>query len=627
MTRHIGSFAILALASALICSVAGAAEPKRVMLLHSFGREIRPWSDYAQSIRSVLQRQSPWPLDITDQSLISARSDDQESEPAFVEYLRALFTKHPLDLIVCVGAPAAGFVQGHREQLFASTPMVFTAVERRRIQYSTLTASDAVVPIRIDFLALVKNILQVLPETKRVAVITGASPIERFWRGEISKEVMPLADRIAFTFYDDLPFEDILKQASALPPKSAILWESMIVDAAGVVYDADASFKRLHAVAKAPIFGYYEPNIGEGFVGGPYTAVLDTSRQTAAAAVRILGGESPGGIRVTPIEFAAPKFDWREMQRWGISEGRLPGGSIIDFRDPTAWEQYRWQIITAAFVILLQAVLIAGLVQEHRRRQNAEVETRWRMVELAHMNRYATAGEMSASIAHELSQPLYAILINLEAAELMLNSARPNLQEIKEALADAKRDDQRAAEVLRRLRGLLKKGAVEPRDIDLNQTVTEVFSLASVQAAARNVELSCVPAPQPMRVRGDPIQLQQVVLNLIINGIDALAVKPQGERRIIGHIKQKDSSSVEVSIADTGPGIPSEGLGRVFEPFFTTKDQGMGMGLSIARTIVEAHAGHISAENRIQGGAVFRLSLPLIGKPAAAAEVSALAYE
>ena len=326
----------LLLASASVSSVAGAVEPKRVMLLHSFGREVRPWSDYAQSIRAELQRQSPSLLNITDFTVVTARSDDAAAEAAFAEYLRTLFDKRPLDLIVSIGAPAAAFVQRHRSELFTATPMVFTAVEQRRIQYSSLTPSDAVVPIRIDFLSLMKNILQVLPETKNVALIAGRSPFEQYWREEIRKEVTPLADRVAFTLYDDVPFADILRLAAAPPPHSAILWESMTIDAAGVVYDSDAAFKALHAAAKAPIFGYYEPNIGEGLVGGPYAGVLDTSRQTAAAAARILGGEKPGDIRITPIEFATPKFDWREMQRWGISESRLPPGSVIEFRDPTA---------------------------------------------------------------------------------------------------------------------------------------------------------------------------------------------------------------------------------------------------------------------------------------------------
>jgi hypothetical protein len=383
----------------LVCSAASAVEPKQVMLLHSFGREAKPWNDYAESIRSELHRQSPWPVNITDHTLVSARSDDQRSETAFVEYLEALFAKQPLDLIVTIGPSAAGFVQRHRGQLFAATPMVFTVVERRLIDYSILTANDAVVPIRFDYLALMENMLQVLPDTKNVTVIVGTSPIERFWRDEIRKEVMPLADRLAFTFFDDLSFEEILKRATVLPAHSAIFWELMFVDASGVMHDGDVAFRMLHAVAKAPMFGHYEPNFGEGLVGGPYTAMHDVSGQTAATAVRILGGEKAGDIKITPIEFAAPKFDWKEMQRWGISESRLPPGSLIEFRDPTAWEQYHWQITATAIALLLQTALIFVLFREHRRRRVAEVQTRQRMAELAHVNRYATAGELSASIA------------------------------------------------------------------------------------------------------------------------------------------------------------------------------------------------------------------------------------
>jgi hypothetical protein len=161
---------------------AATAESKRVMLLHSFGKEFKPWSEYAKTIRDELNRQSPWPLDITEQSLITARSSDEDPETPFVEYLRALFAKRPLDLIVSIGAPAAGFIQRHREQLFATTPMVFTAVDQRRVQYSDLTANDTVVAVRIDYLAAIENILQVLPDTKHVAVVVGASPVEQFWR-------------------------------------------------------------------------------------------------------------------------------------------------------------------------------------------------------------------------------------------------------------------------------------------------------------------------------------------------------------------------------------------------------------------------------------------------------------
>ena len=413
----------LLFAAVLFMTEAATAESKRVMLLHSFGKEFKPWSEYAKTIRDELNRQSPWPLDITEQSLITARSSDEDPETPFVEYLRALFAKRPLDLIVSIGAPAAGFIQRHREQLFATTPMVFTAVDQRRVQYSDLTANDTVVAVRIDYLAAIENILQVLPDTKHVAVVVGASPVEQFWRREIAREVKPIEGRVEFTWFDDLSFEDILKQAAALPPHSAIFWELMSVDAAGVVHEGNTALARLHAVANAPIFSYDESFFGNEIVGGPLLSVLEGSRQTAAVAIRILGGEKAGDIKVAPIRFAAPMFDWRQMQRWGISESRLPPGSTVLFREPTVWDEYRWQIMLTAIALLLQTALIVGLLYEHRRRRTVEVEARLRLAQLAHLNRQTTAGELSASIAHELRQPLGAILSNTETVELMLEFA------------------------------------------------------------------------------------------------------------------------------------------------------------------------------------------------------------
>jgi hypothetical protein len=255
----------------LLLGVVGAAmaESKRVLVLHSFGQHFKPWKEYAETIRAELNQQSPWPLDITDHSLVAARSGDENPEVPFVEYLRALFGKHPPDLIVCMGAPAAGFVQRHRAQLFANTPMVFTAVERRRVNYSALTENDAVVAVSINYFAAFENILRLLPSTENVMVVVGTSPIEKFWMEQHRNEVRPFEDRIAFTWTNHLSFEEILKQAAALPPNSAIFWELMFVDAAGVVHEGGKALARLHAVANAPIFSYDDSFFGRAIVGGP----------------------------------------------------------------------------------------------------------------------------------------------------------------------------------------------------------------------------------------------------------------------------------------------------------------------------------------------------------------------
>ena len=332
---HLRSFCLrVGIASFLLalcaCQFAFAAEPKRVMLLHSFGRDFKPWSEYAQSIHTELERQSPWPLEITDHSLLTSRSGDADAELPFVEYLRALFAKRPLDLIVSIGAPAADFVQRHREMLFPTTPMVFTAVEQRRVQYSTLTDNDAVVAVRINYRAAIENILQVLPNTNNVTVVVGTSPIEQFWKDAIGKEVEPLANRVTFSWTDHLSFDELLKHAAALPRRSAIFWELMIVDAAGVVHEGSKPLTQLHTVASAPIFSYDESFFfGREIVGGPLLLISDSTRQTAAVGVRILGGEKAADIKVPAIEFATPQFNWREMQRWGIPESCLPPGSEI----------------------------------------------------------------------------------------------------------------------------------------------------------------------------------------------------------------------------------------------------------------------------------------------------------
>jgi signal transduction histidine kinase len=609
MAAHIRRICVAAglvvlVAAWLGCPSGFAAEPKRVMLLHSFGRDFKPWSEYAKAIRAELERQSPWPLDITEHSLVTARSADEDPEIPFVEYLRALSAKRLPDIVVSIGAPAAAFVQRHRQQLFATTPMVLMAVDQRRVQYSNLTANDTAVAVRINYLSAFENILQVLPDTKDVIVVVGTSPIEKFWKEAIGKEVEPLANRIKLSWTDELSFEALLKEVSALPPHTAIFWELMIVDAAGVIHEGDAPLARLHAVANAPIFSYDESFFGSAIVGGPLLLVADSSRQAAAVAVRILGGEKPGEIRAPPVQFASSMFDWREMQRWGISEGRLPPGSKILFRGPTAWEQYYAYILAVTAAILIQAALIVWLLYEHRRRREAEVAARQRMSELAHMNRRATVGELSASLAHELNQPLGSILTNAETVELIANSPSPDIAEIKEIMADIKRDDQRAAEIIRRLRNILK-------NLDLNEVGREVFAFLAVQAGARDIALSNVPAQRMLQVHGDRIQIQQVILNLILNGMEAMADAPAGQRKIIGRTAQMDETFAEISIYDFGPGISSDDLEKVFDPFFTTKTEGMGMGLSIARTIVEAHGGRIWAENHAVGGAVFRFTLPL----------------
>jgi len=598
---------------AALCQSSQAAdpEPKRILMLHSFGLRFKPWTDHARIARSEITRQSQTPIDFQDHSLVDARQFNEKSEASFVEYLHNLYDDRPPDLIIAFGAPAANFVQRHRERLFPKIPMVFTSVEQRRIQWDKLTEYDTAVAIKHDLPALIENILHVLPLTKTIAIVNGASPNETFWLGEIRRELAPFAGRVEFKWYNELSFEDILKDAANLPPHSAIFWHLMNIDAAGVVHEENVALNKLSSVSNAPIFTYADTFYGEAIVGGPMHSYELGAARTAAAALRILNGEKAGDIKIPPSPFAPPKFDWRQVQRWRISERNLPPGSKIDFRQQTFLERYWWQAALITTIILLQAGLIAGLLREHRRRQLAEVQSRQRMAELAHVTRFSTAGELTASIAHEINQPLGSILANAETAEAILKSSSPDIAELREIVSDILHDDRRATEVIRRMRALLKKAPFEQKQFDLNEVVQETIRFLSSLAVGRKFEMVSVITSEALPILGDRIQLQQVVLNLVMNGIEAMR-DTSSENRIISIRTSRVENFAQLSVSDRGSGIPDEKLNAIFEPFFTSKAEGMGMGLSIARTIIEAHNGQISAKNRDHGGATFRIKLPLV---------------
>ena len=342
-------------------------------MLHSFGLRFRPWTDYSEAFRAEISRRAS--VEFQDHSLLNARRNSDKSDAPFVEYLRSLNVDQPPDLIVAIGAPAANFVQAHRKDLFPTTPMIYTLVERRRVDFDKLTEYDTVVAASNNDAVFFENILRVLPLTTTIAIVVGASPSETWWRNEVAKSTALFADRVNFRWYNELSFEDMLKDAANLPPHSAIFWIGLNVDAAGVAHEGNSAFSRLYRVANAPIFFHDETFFGEGIVGGPMQVIAGQTKKAAEVALRILDGEKPSDIKPSFVELAAPMFDWRQMQRWGIAESNLPPGSTVYFREPTVWERYWWQIALTVAVILLQAGLISVLLREHRRRQLAEVQS------------------------------------------------------------------------------------------------------------------------------------------------------------------------------------------------------------------------------------------------------------
>jgi PAS domain S-box-containing protein len=284
-----------------------------------------------------------------------------------------------------------------------------------------------------------------------------------------------------------------------------------------------------------------------------------------------------------------------------VVDAELQGATATTPGDGRSWLVSYYPVPDSQGTILGVTVVL----QEVTERKRAE-ETRR---ELAHASRLALVGELTASIAHEVNQPLGAILSNADAAEMLLESSPPALDQVREILGDIRKDDLRASEVIRRLRALLRKREMEIQPVDLNEVSSDVVLLVRAESRRRGITVESVPADGLPLVRGDKVHLQQVVLNLVFNGMEALADTP-GEKRVTVRTASLENGFAEIAVTDTGPGVLPDRLPRLFEPFFSTKKEGMGLGLSIARSVVEAHGGQIRAENNPHRGATFRFTLP-----------------
>jgi two-component system sensor kinase FixL len=255
-----------------------------------------------------------------------------------------------------------------------------------------------------------------------------------------------------------------------------------------------------------------------------------------------------------------------------------------------------------------QGLFVVASVIDITDRRRAELEAQGLRQDLAHISRVATMGELTAAIVHELSQPLTAIRTNAEAGLRLLASGKRDDQELGEILEDIVTSDRHAGQVIQHMRSLFKKGDGERKPLLLNNLVHDVVSLVGRDASLRNVAVNLDLAPHLAAVAGDRVQLQQVLLNLFVNAFDAMSETNGG--RLTVRTRALSGGWVQLDVADTGFGIAIDKVNAIFEPFVTTKPTGMGMGLSVSRTIVQAHGGRIWAENDPEGGAIIHVALP-----------------
>jgi signal transduction histidine kinase len=524
-------------------------------------------------------------------------------------HLAEKYSQSRIDLIITLNTESHRFASKYRDAFAPKVPVVFCCVTRALIDATTDRPSDITgIVTDYDITKTMELAERLQPAARNLVFVGGASDIDRGWLEMYRRQAAPYQSRFNVKFLGGLPYDELLRQASQLPPDSIVMLGTLFQDGTGRQYVSYEAAADIAKVSGAPIYAPIDTYLGRGIVGGHMGTFEDAGIEVADLASDILAGADIRTIEPRSSQAQQFRVDARQLARWGMAEASLPPDTLISFKEPTLWEQHRNSVIAALAIIVIEMALIAALVWQIIRRRRLEQAMQVAQSELARVSRVTTMGEMTASIAHEVNQPLAAIVASGNAGLRWLANATPNLEEAKSALKRVVNDGHRAREIISTVRAMFKKDAQVKRPVDINQLVREVLALLDRPIQSNDIVVrTSLAEPAPV-VPGDPVQLQQVTLNLIMNAIEAMANVTDRDRDL-RISTQVQGSQVLLDISDTGHGIDPLQMERIFEAFYTTKAHGMGMGLSICRSIVLAHGGRLSASRGSPHGCVFHVVL------------------
>ena len=583
---------------------------KRVLMLYGHDPNAPGVVAFTNELHEIVQAESPTRVVFYDELLDLDRFPENARREELVDYIVEKYRGFRFDAILTTGSRALRFATARVSARFPGVPIVYGLAFEPVLDFSALPANVTGRHHLVPFAATLELAHALQPDAERVVLVGGSAPTDSLLLATAVRDLTPLVGGMQLEVWQDWTYASLLQRMRTFPPRTITILSSFSRDQRGQVFNSGDLIASVTRWASAPVYGVVRNWVGDGIVGGVTMDFRDDGMRTARLLVQVLARAS-GELPLPTPEIARPAqvVDWRALERWGLSESRLPPGTEILFRTPTVWKRFRTLFLTIAAILAAQSVLIALLLLERRRRLRA-----LRMVEesrdqLAHIGRVVTLGELMAAISHELRQPLTAIRAHADAGGMLVDRTPFDVSEVREVFRDIASDNRRAVDVLEHIRALVRKDDPVTASVDLNAICERATALLVHDAAKRGVQFRLSLQPGLPPVMGDAVQLQQVILNLALNAMDAVQASPRTREVVLG--TATGSGTVEIFVRDTGPGLSPEVRTRVFEPFFSTKTQGLGMGLAIVRSIVERHHGRVHAENEAAEGAVFRVQLPI----------------
>ena len=716
----------------------------RILMLYGHDPKSPGAAGFGRELRGVLRSEWSHDVELYEEFLDFDRLGYRERWPEFASYVARKYRGVQIDVVVTESAIALQFATERFGPIFPGIPIVYGNAFEPVVDFAALPANVTGRRIPLPFAETFALARRLQPDAKRVYVVAGSATMDSVLLAHALRDLAPLLGGMELEVLTDWTLTSLLRTLRELPKESFVLLSSFRKDWRGQSFNSADLIPSVTRAASVPVYGIARNWVGDGVVGGTTMAFADEGARTGRLLVRVL--RQPRGTKLPDRDVAENPtvVDWRQLQRWNLSEKRLPAGTQVVLRSPSTWERYRAAILVVLALTAVQSALIATLMVERRKRiraqrslqeqavydhmlaalrtdavrhapddgshaldhalariarfagaewaelcvhperanQPAEI-FRWTREEsgalssagvgalaaipveiplraddtlvgtlmlhgvpvqddagtasrerlaaaadvlaaalarsraaralaesrgqVAHIARVATVNQLGAAVSHELRQPLSAMRLNAETGALLLGQEPPDVREAAAVFRDIVKDNARAVEVIEHIRMLLRRDTAASAPVSLNDICRNVARLLKGAAETNEVAIYLTLADSLASVHGDAVQLQQMVMNLGLNAIEAAATSV--ERRVILGTAVRDAQ-IELSVRDSGPGLSAEAQQHLFESFFSTKKSGLGMGLTIVNQIVERHHGMVRAENAPGGGAVFSVTLP-----------------
>ena len=578
---------------------------KQILVVYGDESTLPALMETQEGLLGILRDNPEYDCTVYVEYLDIVRFPSPRRERFLINELLEKYALTQFDAVVAVGPDAVRFLAANR-RLVPGVPMIVGAIGKGTFNAIPASADVKGLVSRFDVLKTLELARRLQPQARKVVVLSGSGEFDRRWEDAARRELSAAgvkADYISGMTINQ--FEDAVR---VLPSNSIVLVLSIYRDANGQRIIPAFAAQRIASASAAPVYSVYDTYIGKGTLGGFVEPFQDIGREMGLLALRSI--EDPGSV--PPVTHAQGRFviDWRQLMRWHIPASNLPADTEVRYRELSIFERYRWQIYTVVAVLLFQAATIAALVMERRSRSKMRTELTEERLALEHMTRVSQLGEMSGAFAHELNQPLTSILANAESGLKLVSKHRIDTDEIENVLGDIVFDSKRASSIINQLRSLFRKGKTDFRVVDLNFVVDSVIRLTNSTFVTSGTKLMFIRSNSALPISADVVQLQHLVLNLVLNSMEAMTATEEGRRRILICTRLRDNRFRELSVEDNGAGLPREMLADAFRPFVTTKEGGLGLGLAICRTIVAAHRGTLAFDENRSVGARVVLTLP-----------------